>query len=322
MGGIWYGRYQFLAWGLLPLSLVFWLGMTTRQLLYRIGWFKTVHFSAPVIVVGNITAGGTGKTPLTIWLAQHLKTRGFRPGIVSRGYGGKARHWPQQVRPDSDPNVVGDEAILLAGRSGCPMCISPKRADAVNALLEHTDCNIVISDDGLQHYAMSRNLEIAVIDGSRGFGNGFLLPAGPLREKPSRLSSVELVISNGLWRDDVFSMRLQNPALLPLEGNQQLQSLESFAGVKVHAIAGLGNPQRFFKLLTDAGLEVIPHPFKDHKKYKPKDLKFTDNLPILMTEKDAVKCRHFHLQNIWVVGISLQPEEKFIHQLDTLLDDL
>lgn len=320
---IWYGN-RFLALPLLPFSGLFALLSGVRRLLYLSGLKKVHRFDVPVIVVGNITVGGTGKTPLVIWLCRHLKSLGYRPGIVSRGFGGRASHWPQQVRPDSDPVMVGDEAVLLARRSGCPMCVAPDRPAAVRALLEHTDCDIVVSDDGLQHLALGRNLEIAVVDGQRGLGNGFLLPAGPLREPPGRLRRTDLVISNGpRWRD-VPAMQLVRPRLVPLlEGEQaRARPLDALAGRRVHAIAGIGNPQRFFDLLTAHGIEVIPHVFPDHHAYRRIDLWFEPELPVLMTEKDAVKCQRFGRRNHWVVQIDMQPDAEFINGLDRLLKEL
>ncbi|HHH39375.1 MAG TPA: tetraacyldisaccharide 4'-kinase [Sedimenticola sp.] len=320
---LWYGN-PWLALPLLPLSLLYGILVWTRWFAYRVGLKRVHRFPVPVVVVGNVTAGGTGKTPLVIWMAHHLRSLGFRPGIVSRGYGGKASHWPQQVRPDSDPVMVGDEAVLLARRTGCPTCVAPDRAAAVEALLEHTDCDIVLSDDGLQHLGLGRDLEIAVVDGARGLGNGFLLPAGPLREPASRLKRVDLVISNGAWRREVPVMKVTGPRLVSLRHGRaaEVHALEEAAGNRVHAVAGIGNPQRFFDLLTTHGLEVVPHPFADHHDYRREDLAFEPDLPVLMTEKDAVKCRRFARDNHWVVEIDVQPDDNFVHNLDLMLRKL
>lgn len=317
---IWYGN-RFLALPLLPFSGLFALLIGLRKLLYLSGLKKVHRFEAPVIVVGNIVAGGAGKTPLVIWLCEHLVRLGYRPGIVSRGYGGRASHWPQQVRADSDPVMVGDEAVLLARRTGCPMCVAPDRSQAVEALLRHTGCDVVVSDDGLQHLAMGRNLEIAVVDGRRGLGNGFLLPAGPLREPPGRLRRTDLVISNGPRWQDVPAMQLVRPRLVPLLAQEQARPrpLETLKGRRVHAIAGIGNPQRFFELLRAHGIEVVPHVFPDHHAYRRIDLWFEPELPVLMTEKDAVKCQRFGRPNHWVVQVDAQPEKAFVEQLDRLL---
>ncbi len=320
---IWYGN-RLLALPLLPLSALFGLASGLRGLAYRAGLKKVHHFDAPVIVVGNLAVGGTGKTPLVIWLCEHLRAQGFRPGIVSRGYGGNASHWPQQVRADSDPVVVGDEAVLLAKRTGCPMCVSPDRPAAVEALLRYSDCDIIVSDDGLQHLAMGRDLEIVVVDGRRGLGNGFLLPAGPLREPPARLRKADLVIGSGARWKDVPALHVVKPRLVPLvpDGENRSRPLEAFSGRRVHAVAGIGNPQRFFDLLTRHGIEAIPHVFPDHHAFRRMDLWFEPDLPVVMTEKDAVKCRRYGKRNHWVVQIDVQPEPAFIDRLDQLLEEL
>ena len=320
---IWYGN-RLLALPLLPLSALFGLVAGLRRFFYRTGLKQVHRFPVPVIVVGNLTVGGTGKTPLVIWLSQYLRERGMRPGIVSRGYGGNASRWPQQVRPDSDPVVVGDEAVLLAQRTGCPMCVSPDRPAAVRALLQYTDCDIIISDDGLQHLSLGRDIEIVVMDGQRGLGNGFPLPAGPLREPASRLRRTDLAISNGRRWADLPAMQIVNPRLVPLlrMTGSRPRALEVFAGQRVHAVAGIGNPKRFFELLGSHGMEVIPHVFPDHHAFRRKDLRFEPELPVVMTEKDAVKCRRYGKRGHWVVQIDIQPEQAFIDGLDRLLKEL
>ncbi|MDJ0740846.1 MAG: tetraacyldisaccharide 4'-kinase [Gammaproteobacteria bacterium] len=306
---------------LLPLSLAFGAVTALRRVLYRSGVLRVQQFDVPIVIVGNITVGGTGKTPLVIWLADYLRQRGFRPGIVSRGYGGRASQWPQQVRPDSDPSVVGDEAVMLASRTGCPMCVGPDRPEAIRALLAHTDADIVISDDGLQHYAMGRDLEIAVIDGDRRLGNGLLLPAGPLREPRSRLARVDLVVVNGQGGRGEFSMKLFQPTVRGLHDGRVVE-IDDFAGREIHAVAGIGNPQRFFALLQRVGLRVVEHPFADHHAYRDEDLAFSPALPILMTEKDAVKCRRLACKDCWVVHVDAQPDTGFVHRLNQALKDI
>ncbi|MGV6827553.1 MAG: tetraacyldisaccharide 4'-kinase [bacterium] len=320
MTQLWYGKNP-LAYLLLPLSLLFYLVSTFRRILYRLGIKRVNRFNIPVVVVRNISVGGTGKTPLVIWLAAFLKSQGHRPGIVARGYGGKSSQWPQQVRPDSDPEVVGDEAVLLAARCECPVCVGPDRSAAVRALEEHTDCDIVISDDGLQHYAMDRDIEIAVVDGERKFGNRLLLPAGPLRETVSRLGRVSLVISLGDAVDGSHTMMHRRAELWPLHGGEP-RTLTDAAGARVQAVAGIGNPQRFFNMLQAAGLEVVAHPFRDHHQFQASDFSFAEDLPVLMTEKDAVKCRDFGLQQAWVVRVAAQPDNAFIQALNKLLQEL
>jgi len=318
-------HWQRLGWFavlLYPVSLIFRIVAATRRLCFGFGILKVSRFPAPVIVVGNITVGGSGKTPLVIWLVEHLRGKGLRPGVVTRGYGGKATHWPQQVRPDSDPAAVGDESVLLAQRSGCPVCAGPDRPQAVRELLEHTDCNIVVSDDGMQHYAMARDLEIAVLDGERRFGNGLLLPAGPLREPVSRLRTVDLVIANGEPQSGEFSMQLSNPMMYPLHGDQQPVDIARFDGQRVHAIAGIGHPQRFFDMLSKLGLTVEAHAFPDHHNYSKQDVSFDEDLPLLMTEKDAVKCRRIIDGNAWVVRVKAQPDDAFVHRINLALEQI
>lgn len=304
-----------------PLSLLFGFAAWLRRTAYRLGLRRAKRFPVPVLVVGNITVGGTGKTPLVIWLAGFLRQRGFNPGIVSRGYGGAARHWPQQVRADSDPGTVGDEAVMLAARTGCPMCVGPDRPAAVEALLAHTDVDIVISDDGMQHYALARDLEIAVIDGERRTGNGFLLPAGPLREPVSRLRDVDLVVVNGRGGKGEYSMKLFQPMLSPLAGGE-CRELSQLGSETVHAVAGIGNPSRFFDLLRRHGMRVEEHAFPDHHAYVENDLKIDGGLPVLMTEKDAVKCRRLPCRNCWVVHVDVQPDARFVHRLSIALKEI
>jgi len=281
-------------------------------LLYRTGLLKVHHLSVPVIIVGNISVGGTGKTPLVTWLVDVLRTHGYAPGIVSRGYGGQATHWPQQVRVDSDPRMVGDEAVLLAQRCRCPMAVSPNRVDAAEALLEHTDCDIIVADDGLQHYALGRDMEIAVVDGVRRFGNQHCLPAGPLREPLSRLASVNAVVTNGVPGVREYRMDLVPGTLRNLQSTQKKATLKSFAGKTVHAIAGIGNPARFFRQLETQGMTVIEHPFPDHHPFAREDIVFEDDLPVLMTEKDAVKCQEFAGEQHWCVPVDAKLDERII----------
>ncbi|MGD2118365.1 MAG: tetraacyldisaccharide 4'-kinase [Chromatiales bacterium] len=317
---LWYGKSIF-AYLLLPFSAVFLLLSLVRLLLYRSGTLKIRHLEVPVVVVGNITAGGSGKTPLVVWLAKYLKAKGYRPGIVSRGYGGRASQWPQQVRADSDTVVVGDEAILLARRTGCPMAVGPDRYEAGKQLLATSDCNILLSDDGLQHYALGRDIEIAVVDGRRRFGNGFLLPAGPLREGQSRLETVDMVIINGEPSPGECSMRLRRGDVFSMDSNESLD-LGSFAGQQVHAVAGIGHPERFFTMLRNSGLKVIEHRFADHHKFRKKDLLFNDDLPVIMTEKDAVKCCRLVDAGYWYLQISAQPDARFVQGFFDLLEEL
>ncbi len=316
---IWYeGGLAFIP--LLPLSWLFRLLVMIRHWLYQYGWLKVSRFPRPLIVVGNVSVGGTGKTPFVIWLAHFLRSAGYKPGIVSRGYGGNATEWPQQVTPDSDPTKVGDEAVLLARRCQCPMTVAPDRVAAVEALLEDNDCNIIISDDGLQHYAMGRDIEIAIVDGQRRFGNGQMLPAGPLREPIARLRDVDLIIVNGEQTSvGEYRMTLTRSYLYNLHDASVHKEIALFNGKLVHAIAGIGHPEKFFDLLKKSGVEVIAHPFVDHHAYCLDDLDFGDARPVIMTEKDAVKCAHFAMPNHWVMAIEMTPEPEVEENLWTLL---
>jgi len=315
----WYARSPWLVL-LTPLSLVYRVIVSLRRWAYKTGILRSTRVSLPVIIVGNITVGGTGKTPLVAWLAKYLQSKGYKPGIISRGYGGQASSWPQQVRPDGDPAVVGDEAVLLAAMTLCPMAVAPDRVAAANALIESGDCDVILSDDGLQHYALQRDIEIAVIDGVRRFGNGFLLPAGPLREPASRLQAVDLVVINGLGNVKEHQMRMIQGDVQNLLDPGRVCALDEFRSQTVHAVAGIGNPERFFLSLKSAGLQVVPHSFPDHYRYRPDDIRFGDGQPVFMTEKDAVKCRHFAAENDWCVLVEARMADEFCASLDQLLD--
>jgi tetraacyldisaccharide 4'-kinase len=315
----WYSRSLWLVL-LTPLSLLYRIVVWLRRHAYRAGILPSHRLTKPVIVVGNLTVGGTGKTPLVAWLADYLKQKGLQPCIVARGYGGKAKSWPQQVRPDSDPGIVGDEAVMLAGMTGCPVAVGPDRVAAARQLLEHTDCNVVISDDGLQHYALQRDLEIAVIDGVRRFGTGFLLPAGPLREPLRRLQEVDLIVVNGLAGSGEYPMRMLTGGAQLLRDPQQQRALAEFRGQTVHAVAGIGNPERFFQALQQYGMLIETHAFPDHHRFWPEDIRFGDGRPVFMTEKDAIKCHRFAGDNEWVVPVRAEMSKEFCKRLDELLD--
>jgi len=298
------------------LAAAFGLGVRLRRTAYARGWRPVPPLARPVIVVGNLTVGGNGKTPLAIWLAMRLRAAGYAPGIVLRGYGGSAARGPepQRVEPDSDPMVVGDEALLLRRRTGEAVAVGRDRVRAAQLLID-AGCNVIVSDDGLQHLRLARCFEIAVVDAARGFGNGQLLPAGPLREPARRLEQVDAVVINGegnphgiLCPRGAFPMTLRAERLLPL-GAGAPRALASFAGQRVHAVAGIGHPQRFFALLRAAGLEVIEHAFPDHHRYRAEELAFADALPVLMTEKDAVKCAPFDAPDRWFVPVTAQIAE-------------
>jgi tetraacyldisaccharide 4'-kinase len=309
----WTGRGA-LAWLLWPASLAFGLVVVVRRFLYRIKVFGSEHPGIPVIVVGNLTAGGSGKTPLVLRIAEILREHGWKPGIVSRGYGGSAAAKggaPREASIASDPAEVGDEPILLARRSGCPVWVAPERLAACRALRDqHPDCDVILTDDGLQHYALARDIEICVVDG-RGFGNGFLQPAGPLREPPSRLSSVDAVVTHGNPAVKGHEMRLQGETLVRITDAHDARPAKSFAGQKVHAVAGIGDPNRFFLQLARFGLKPVPHAFADHHPFRAGDLDFGDTAPVVMTEKDAVKCKRFAKTNHWVFPVSASLDPAF-----------
>lgn len=291
---------------LLPLAGLFGALAALRRGLYRAGILKVVRLPVPVIVVGNIAVGGAGKTPLVLWLAQFLVEQGYRPGIISRGYGGTAQT-PQAVTSASDPVTVGDEPLLLARRGLCPVWIGRDRPAAGRALLwAHPDCDVLISDDGLQHYALARDAEIAVIDGAKGLGNGLLLPAGPLREGRARLAAVDAVVVNGPGDQAGLRMNLVGERFANLRDPGQYTDAASFAGKKIHAVAGIGNPQRFFATLRGLGLNCEEHGFPDHHPYRAEDLAFAGKDTLLTTEKDAVKCAAFATPNWWMLAVNAQ----------------
>jgi tetraacyldisaccharide 4'-kinase len=314
----WYSNHP-TRWLLTPLSGLFQLAAKVRRWAYIQGLLHIQMLPVPVLVIGNLTLGGTGKTPLVIWLAQFLRHHGYWPGIISRGYGGLAQHYPQRVYPTSDPNLVGDEAVLLSQRTACPLVVGPDRAAAAQALLTHSDCNVLLSDDGLQHYALGRDIEILVVDGIRRFGNGHCLPAGPLREPLSRLQTADLIVINGgNAQEGEFAMRLHLQAARCLKSGAAY-SLKKFSHAMVHGVAGIGNPERFFIQLREQGLTVCQHPFPDHHCFQPKDLAFEDSQPVLMTEKDAVKCTRFARDHYWYVPIDASLPASFGNQVLNLL---
>ena len=324
---VWYSRERPL-W-LAPFSFLYGFLMGLRGLLYRVNLRHRVKVGVPVVVVGNLTVGGTGKTPLVAWLSSHLAACGMRVAIVSRGYGGRARG-VTRVTVHSRASEVGDEPLLLARRAAATVFIGRDRVGAAQAAVKD-GADIVVCDDGLQHLALVRNCEIVVIDGQRGFGNGCLLPRGPLRESPRRLRRVNAVVMNGavtapgfqipkFVSHTLFSMHIRASDARPVAGSGALRSLASFRGSGVHAVAAIGNPQRFFDTLREAGLTVYEHPMPDHHPFKSGDLNFGDNLPVLMTEKDAVKCAAFADERCWYVPVTAEfPEAESRQLIDLVL---
>lgn len=320
---LWYGDSA-LRWLLWPLSMVFVGIVAARRQAYRLGLLRVEPVPLPVVVVGNLSVGGSGKTPLVLWLLEALAARGIRAGVVSRGYGGRTQAQPRRVGPDDRAAEVGDEPVLIARRSGVPVVVCRARAAAVRRLAEE-GVALAISDDGLQHYAMPRAMELAVVDGERGLGNGLCLPAGPLREPPPRLREVDAVVVNGgrsvpagLPLSRTLKMRLVPRALQPLAGGAA-RPLDSLEGQTVHAVAGIGHPQRFFRLLSTLGARVIAHPLPDHAPLRRQDLEFADDHLVIITEKDAVRCDGWRLPGVWWLPVEAEITGM---QADALLERL
>jgi tetraacyldisaccharide 4'-kinase len=316
---VWYERSAPPKW-LMPLALLYGALAGGRRILYRRRWRRAARMPCPVVVVGNLSVGGTGKTPLVCWLVAHLSARGFKPGVVTRGYGGSAGD-VRRVTATDDPALVGDESVLLARRTSVPVAVGRDRPAAAQ-LLVSTGCNVIVSDDGLQHYALARDCEVVVIDGDRRFGNGWLLPAGPLREPPGRLKAVDAVVVNGArpLLAGALSMRLTaQHAVAVLSG--AVQPLGALAGHSIHALAGIGNPERFFNMLRSRGIEVSGRPLDDHARLTPEDIDFGDDKPVLMTEKDAVKCAAFAGERHWYVPVTATFEVGESHALMNIVLD-
>jgi len=307
---IWYnnsaGKYA-----LLPLTLLYCFISTLRR--WKQECQRPQTEDIPIIVVGNISVGGTGKTPLVVHIVKQLQQAGYSPAIISRGYKGKAKEWPQHVTATTPPHLVGDEPVLLATQTHVPIVVGPNRNINIRCLLNHHSCNIIVSDDGLQHYKMPRAIEVIVIDAIRGFGNGWCLPAGPLREPPKRLGEGDFCVINAdnnqhnfaIQHPNRYAMHLQGDVLINLSNAKQIP-LTSLAEQTVHAVTGIGHPQRFFCHLENAGLKLLTHSFADHHNFQKEDMNFQQNYPIIMTEKDAVKCRKFQSENCWYLPVKAQ----------------
>lgn len=305
---------------LMPWSILYMATVIVRRFLYRLGIKKQTTFDVPVIIVGNIVVGGTGKTPLVIYLANLLKNQGYNPGIVSRGYGVKKIEQPITVLSHNDPSEVGDEPVLIASKTKCPIVVSADRVRAVEYLLKEHHCDIVLSDDGLQHYALSRDLEIVVVDGERRFGNHWCLPAGPLREPLYRLYNVDWIVCNGkpFPKSSHFYRKMVLMNLSPLkitamsDPNKHLEVTE-MKDEKIHAIAGIGNPKRFFMQLKALGLNIIEHALPDHYRFTRKEIDFGADSKVIMTEKDAVKCQKFSDERHYYLPVQAELSEEFEH---------
>lgn len=315
----WYTRRGW-CWLLFPFSLLFGLASRLRRIVYLLR--PATRLPVPVIVVGNLAVGGTGKTPLVLWLVERLRAAGRRPGVISRGYGAAASS-AVAVGEGSDPGAVGDEPVLIARRGRCPVWVCRDRTAAGMALLKaNPEVDVIVSDDGLQHYALARDMEIVVVDGQRGFGNGLLLPAGPLREGRARLGSVDAVVVNGDGTAvgpvvPTYSMRLAPGRIYNLKQPSRIESPGYFAGRTVHAVAAIGNPGRFFGALERLGISAAPKDFPDHHPFRP------DDLPagaVVMTEKDAVKCASFGRDDIWVFPVDAEVSEGLEQHILAKLD--
>lgn len=308
------------SWLLLPLTLLFWCLSSIRRQAYQLKLKKSTTISAPVIVVGNISVGGNGKTPLVIRLAEWLKQNGYHPGVVSRGYGGKSSHYPLAVEGQSDPKEVGDEPVLMRQHLGCPLVVDPKRPRGAQYLVDEFKCDIIICDDGLQHYALDRDVEIVVMDGIRRTGNGVLLPSGPLREGQWRLDTVDFVVNNGgEVSNGEHLMSLEPGRLVNVKYANQSMSVQEL-NKPVTAVAAIGNPERFFSLLRTKQVKLKSTlSFADHHQFSAQDI---PQDTVLMTEKDAVKCKDFAFEDWWYLPVNAKLSEQFKQQLLAKLDDI
>ncbi|MFI4963103.1 MAG: tetraacyldisaccharide 4'-kinase, partial [Legionellales bacterium] len=302
---IWYKSHP-LQWILRPFSWIYRLSISIRR--WYLQRFCQKNFAVPIVVVGNLTVGGVGKTPLVIALANKFSEKGLKVGIVSRGYGAQITQYPHEVSLKDSALEVGDEPLLIAQKTNCPVVIAPKRTEAVNYLLEKHQSQIIISDDGLQHYRMGRAIELLVIDGIRGLGNGLCLPAGPLREPEKRLRQVDFIIVNeGIW-DKAYSMTLKPGLPLSLDTDEAV-AVESFTD-PVAAVAAIGNPQRFYATLSQLGIKFNEYSYPDHYQFTPDDLNYSES-KVIMTEKDAVKCRLIDSNKLYCLPVEAVLSEAF-----------
>lgn len=315
-----YYKKSILCFLLLPLAAIFAVIIKIRRYFYKKAIFKSVKLNVPVIIVGNITLGGTGKTPLTIALVEYFKKQGLKPAVISRGYGSQSLIYPYHVTTESTAKLAGDEPLLIHLRTGVPVVIDPNRPNAGKAVLEKHTCDIIICDDGLQHYALQRDIEIVVVDALRQFGNGFLFPAGPLREANSRLTEVDFVVSNGVIMHSTYiPMHLKPDKIINLQTNKEIDTVKFFENKNLIAIAGIGNPDRFFETLTQMGLVFKKQAMPDHYVYSSLDFAChsVQNNPVfyIMTEKDAVKCREFATDKMFYLPVTAEISDSFLQDV-------
>lgn len=303
---VWYGSMPLIQGLLYPFSFLYKFVTSIRR--WYLERFCQISYPVPIIVIGNISVGGVGKTPLVIELAQKLKEKGLKVGIVSRGYGARIKQFPYEIQLNDEANRVGDEPLLLAQKTQCPVVIAPQRTTAINYLLQHHQSQVILSDDGLQHYKMGRAIEIAVIDGTRGLGNGSCLPAGPLRESAGRLKQVDFIIVNeGTW-SDAYSMHLKPESLIHLSTLKAVQPNELHG--QIAAVAGIGNPQRFYSTLSKLEIKFTPYSYPDHYQFKEDDLNQGADA-VIMTEKDAIKCRSFSTDKLYFLPVKAVLDDSF-----------
>ncbi|WPO98771.1 tetraacyldisaccharide 4'-kinase [Pseudomonas sp. HR96] len=307
-----------------PLECLYRRIVTRKRERFLAGQGDIYRAPVPVVVVGNITVGGTGKTPMILWLIEHCQRRGLRVGVVSRGYGASPPSLPWRVRADQPASCAGDEPLVIVQRTGVALMIDPDRSRAVRELLASEPLDIILSDDGMQHYRLARDLELLLIDAARGLGNGRCLPAGPLREPAERLASVDALLYNGATHDRErgYGFTLQPTALVNLASGERRPLAHFAAGQALHAVAGIGNPQRFFDTLQALHWQPVAHPFADHAEYTAQVLNFSPPLPLVMTEKDAVKCVSFAVPDWWYLAVDAAPSPAFVAWLDSQLDRL
>ena len=310
---------------LFPLSLVYGLLMLARRRCYQLGICKSVSLAVPLVVVGGITVGGSGKTPVVLSLVRYLQDQGLRPGVICRGYKGRSTFWPREVNGSTTAALVGDEAQLIYQLTGAAVVAGPDRVANGVCLIDKFGCNVLISDDGFQRHALQRDLDIVVLDGQTGYGNGWCLPAGPLREFRGQIERADMALVNGAGQElciegtqaGRMSMRIVEAYNL---SDGARKPLSEFVGESVHAVAGVGNPARFFRQLERLGMDVAPHPFPDHHSFVESELVFGDDSPVLMTEKDAVKCRDMTIKNrLWAVPAITQIDQRVFDRIDRLV---